>query len=92
MYAYTWEGKEDKRAKCVSKLVVENELSLQDYKNILFNKTLMKSKMDLLRSYNHQIFCENICKISLSSFDDKRYILEDGIGSLAYGHYNIKQV
>ena len=90
MYAYTYEGKEDKRAKGISKIVVENELSLQDYKNTLFNKTLMKSKMDLLCSHNHQIFCENICKIFFSSFDDKRYVLEDGISSLAYGHYKIK--
>ena len=30
----------------------------------------------------------NINKISLSAYDDKRYILDDGITSLAYGHCN----
>ena len=34
-------------------------------------------------------YCIN--KISLSCFDDKRYILEDGIHSYAYGHYRIQQ-
>ena len=29
-------------------------------------------------------------KRGLCSFDDKRYLLEDGIHSLAYGHYSIK--
>ena len=27
-----------------------------------------------------------VCKISLSYFDDKRYLLDDGINSLAYFH------
>ena len=31
-----------------------------------------------------------ICKISLSFFDDKRYILYDGVNSLTYFHNNIK--
>ena len=26
-------------------------------------------------------------KVSLSAYDDKRYILEDGISSYAHGHY-----
>ena len=28
----------------------------------------------------------DINKISLSCFDDKRYVLDDGINTLAYGH------
>ena len=28
-------------------------------------------------------------KKTLSAFDDKRYLLNDGISSLAYGHYII---
>ena len=31
-----------------------------------------------------------VCKISLSCFDDKRYILDDCIYSLAYFHKNIR--
>ena len=31
-----------------------------------------------------------VCKISFSSFDDKRYILDDGINSLAYLHKDIR--
>ena len=31
----------------------------------------------------------DVCKISFSSFDDKRYILDDGINSLVYFHKDI---
>ena len=34
-------------------------------------------------------FYVNLNKISLSCFDDKRYIHENGITSYAYGHYKI---
>ena len=32
----------------------------------------------------------DVCKISLSCFDDKRYILDDDVNSLAYFHKDIK--
>ena len=32
----------------------------------------------------------SVCKISLSCFDDKRYILDNGINSLAYFHNDAK--
>ena len=32
-----------------------------------------------------------IDKISLSCFDDKRYVLDDGINTLAYFHKNCKK-
>ena len=39
----------------------------------------IQSKLDRIRIYD-------VCKISLSCFDDKRYILDDGLNSLAYFH------
>jgi len=46
--------------------------------------------MKTIRSENHQLGSYEINKVSLSCFDDKRYILDDGITSYAYGHKNIK--
>ena len=46
--------------------------------------------MNTIRSQNHQLGSYEINKVSLSCFDDKRYILENGIKSYAYGHYLIK--
>ncbi len=31
-------------------------------------------------------------KVASSNFDDKRYILDDGITTLAYEHYRIKNI
>ena len=42
----------------------------------------IKSKNDNLRTYESN-------KKSLSCFNDKRYILNDGINTLAYGHKDI---
>ena len=38
------------------------------------------------KSHNHIITSYEITKCSLSCFDNKRYILEDGITTLAYRH------
>ena len=40
-------------------------------------------------STKHNISLVSQNKISLSCYDDKRYILDDGITTLAYGHYKI---
>ena len=42
--------------------------------------------MRTIQSDHHQISSYQINKTSLSCYDDKRYILDDGITSLAYGH------
>ena len=42
--------------------------------------------MKRIQSKLHRIATCNVCKISLSCFDDKRYILRDDINSLAYFH------
>ena len=42
--------------------------------------------MKIIQAKKHRLGTYNICKVSLSCFDDKRHILDDGIKSLAYGH------
>ena len=54
------------------------------------NEEQMRHKMRTIRSVKHKLQSFEINKISLSCFDDKRYILNNGINSYAYGHYNIK--
>ena len=46
--------------------------------------------MKRIQSKLHEIGTYDVCKISLSCFDNKRYILDDGVNSLAYIHKNIK--
>ena len=46
--------------------------------------------MKRIQSKLHKIETYDIRTISLSSFDDKRYILNHGIHSFAYFHKNAK--
>ena len=57
--------------------------------DVLFNKKILRYKMKRILSERHNIGSYVIDAISLSCYDDKRFILNDGIKSLAYGHKNI---
>ena len=92
MYSYKTENKENKTAKGVKKNVIKSELSFSDYYDTLSNCTTMRHNMKTIRSEYHQISSYKINKVSLSPFDDKRYILDDGISSYAYGQHKIKKI
>ena len=47
------------------------------------------NKINVIRSHCHEIYTEEINKIALSSYDDKRVIMANGIQTLAYGHTNL---
>ena len=61
------------------------EINLGDYKNCLYNIELKLNNMFILNSINHEMFINELLKISLNPFDDKRYIYEDGIITSPYG-------
>lgn len=46
--------------------------------------------MKTIPSNNHQLGSYELNKMSLSFFDDKQYILNDGMQSYAYGHEYIQ--
>ena len=78
------DNSEIKKAKGVEKNVIKKEIKIQDYRNALKNINCNK-KMNLIRSYKHNIYCETLNKLALSGQDDKRII--DGTNTYAYGHY-----
>ena len=84
------EGGESKKCKGVKKQVVETSITHEDYKTCLRTGKEQLRKQNILRSYNHEVYTEEVNKIALSALDDKRYILEDGIHTLAWGHHKIK--
>ena len=91
MYSYLVGAQEHKKAKGVKKNVVKNEIKHQNYLDVLNNSRIMHHQMNTIRSELHQINSYHINKVSLSPFDDKRYILKDGVTSLSYGHYLIDE-
>ena len=92
MYAYKKENNEEgKTCKGTKKAVIKKDIHFENYKETLFNSQQMHHKMKTIRSEKHQLGSYEINKISLSCFDDKRYLLDNGISSHAYGHYKINQ-
>ena len=92
MYSYIKDdNKGGKTAKGIKKNIIKNNITHENYKYILFNDEQMYHKMKTIRSDNHELGSYEINKVSLSCFDDKRYIHKDGKTSYAYGHKNIKQ-
>ena len=90
MYSYIKDNqKGGKTAKGIKKNIIKNNIKHEDYKNVLINNKQIHHTMKTIRSSNHQLSSYEINKVSLSCFDDKRYILTNGIESLAYGNYYI---
>ena len=85
MYSYKTREHETKKLKGITRDVVQKNIDFKDYINCLFNEEVSKHKMKCLRSEDHEMYIEEIEKISLNPFDDKRYILDDGIHTVAYG-------
>ena len=76
-------------AKGVQKAMKEH-LSFSDYERCLREMTTKTVSVNSIRSNKHKMFTYNIRKIGLSGFDDKRYFCDDGVKTLAHGHYNAK--
>ena len=90
MYSYIKEnGKGGKTAKGVKKYVIKNTITYEDYLNTLTTGGRMHHSMCTIRSAKHKIGTYEVNKVSLSCFDNKRYVLGDGVSSLAYGHCRI---
>lgn len=48
--------------------------------------------MNFIQSNKHVVHSKTIRKLVLSANDDKRYIMKDGINTLAYGHYKLEKI
>ena len=91
LYSFIMEdGVETKKCKGIKKQVVESSITHEDYKTCLTTGKEQLRKQTILRSYNHEVYTEEVNKVALSAQDDKRYILNDGVHTLAWGHYKIK--
>ena len=77
------DGKECNTAKGVS---IATEFD--KFKDVLFNEKIIRHKMKRIQSKKHKLGTYEIDKISLSCFDDQRYLLDDGVYTLAYFHKN----
>ena len=81
------DGKESDTAKEANIATGFNE-----FKDILFNKKVIRHKRRRIQDKKHKMGTCEINKISLSHFDDKRFVLSDGIHTLTYFHKDLKKL
>ena len=79
---YSMKNTDDKGSYTAKAVNIETECN--EFKDSLFNKKIIRHKMKKFQSKKHKIRTYKIKKISLSCFDDKRFVLDDGIRTLAY--------
>jgi hypothetical protein len=70
-YALKVGGKEIKKDKGVKKSVASKELTLEDYKAVLFSSIPQYRKMNLIRNVKHDIYIITVNKLALCMSDDK---------------------
>ena len=87
MYSILLEKTEKKTAKGISRHVTARDLHHEIYESCLLEEYSMSSTMNAIRSRNQKMYSQTIHKTSLSPYDDKRYVLADGVSTRAHGHY-----
>ena len=82
MYAFEYLENSAVKFKCLAKGVnktTKQEFIFDDYDNCLFEKKVTYKAMFSLIHKNHKIFLNQLIKIGISPYDDKRYICDNGI-------------
>ena len=84
-YAYLDDdGDDHKKAKCTKKCVIKQKIMFQNFKDCLFNNKNVYRSQERFKSYNHDVYTEEVNKIALSGNDDKRPQTFDGIITYPY--------
>ena len=84
-YSYLMDnGNSDKKAKRTKKCVIKRILKFNDYKNCSLNNKIILKSQQRFKSEGHNVYTEQINKITLSSNDDKR-LQTNRITSYPYG-------
>ena len=70
----------------IKRCVAQKSLRHQKYLDILLNKSTLDISQKTIRSYKHRLYTQQTTRTGLSSYDDKRFILSDGVHTRAHGH------
>jgi hypothetical protein len=89
MYSYTLANGGDQKSKGTKKSVTA-ELKLEHYRNVLLTQETLRREQHSIQSHAHRLYTQRQNKIALSPFDSKRWIAPDGIKTLPFGHYSLR--
>ena len=85
-YAYLDDdGNDHKKAKGAKRCVIKQELMFENFKDCWSNNKNVYRSQQRFKSYNHDVYTEDINKIALSSNDDKRIQTYDKITTYPHG-------
>ena len=82
----TGDCKEDKKTKGTKKCLIKRMIKFNDYKNCLLKDEVVLKSQQRFISKKHDVYTQNINKITLSNNDDKRIVSSDKITSYPYGY------
>jgi len=78
------------KAKGIVKVYCQRKLRHRHFLRALHKKKTTSAKFWLIRSSIHNLKTVLVNKSSLNPSDCKRYVLHNGINTLAYGHYSLR--
>ena len=79
-------GKESRRTKRAN---IETEFS--EFSDTLFNEKIVRHEMKRIQIKMDKLGTYEINKIWLSCFDDQRFVLDDGIHTIAYFYKELRK-
>ena len=92
MYSFKMPGgKEKSTAKGIKRSHAKKHLLHDAYHECLVDHTQTSTSFRNITSSNHVLSTTEIHKSALNPIDDKRYLLANGMDTLAHGHYSTKE-
>lgn len=92
MYAYKTIEQTSMRVKGIQKCVKNKTLKFDHYLKVLFHQEDLFRETRRIGSIKHDIFSFQATKKALSFFDDKRFILNNSISTLPFGHSEVTKL
>ena len=83
---------EIKTAKGVRRPIIAHELKFDQYVDCLRFGKRKEHKFSRIRSTSHRVATVHQKKITLSPMDDKRFVLDDMVHTLAHGHIRLSKI
>ncbi|XP_015914701.2 uncharacterized protein [Parasteatoda tepidariorum] len=87
MYAFKVKEQVTKKLKGIKKATIEKRIEFEDYKKCLFENQELHTTMNTIQSKRHELTSVTINKLALSPYDHKRYVLDDKVSTVPFGHY-----
>ena len=81
-----------KKAKGVKSEVIKRTIDSGHFRDCLFNSNQIYRDQCKISSKYHKMYTEKFNKLALSSYDDKRFLLNKSTDTLPWGHKDIPQL